>query len=243
MLRLADRLTADKVDAILARFLPEEKSARRRINKLESFIFTESQEYYNWLQTFLSSNKIPSYEEVMEKVEAAPLQITIESLLRFEIYIREEKAQRGARTQNTPAITEKMKMMSQPCRWEAKHNSNRNIKESKKSSGVIYESVLAKLMGESCPLTAKDIFNTITGILEWHPEIENDDKVTECRWNKDNEEWELVVVKPDGRVVGNPSKTIEDVLKEEITGRSRTTGVSGRKLNLNDAFLGILMDS
>ena len=66
MLNLADKLSKEKVDEILSRLLPNEKSARRRMNRLESFIFTKSQEERAWLENYLLANDTEVSEEELD---------------------------------------------------------------------------------------------------------------------------------------------------------------------------------
>ena len=66
MLKLADKLTPEKVDAILVRLLPDEKSARRRMNRLEAFIFSRSQEGRDWLARYLRKKRKKLTEEEIE---------------------------------------------------------------------------------------------------------------------------------------------------------------------------------
>ena len=106
---------------------------------------------------------------------------------------------------------------------------------------MIGDSVRKMLHDKNEPITAKTLFYETSMVLDWHAEIERNDRVSECRWNKEEDDWELVVVKPDGRIIGNPTKTIEDIVKEGIVARSKAVGVSGRKLILEDAFLGLLV--
>ena len=241
MLRLADRLTAEKVDGILARLLPDEKSAKRRMNRLESFIFTRTQEERAWLENYLLSNDTVISEEELDKYETQALTITMATLFEFEAYLKDERYWHEKGCQKTPENIEARIMENQPCRWLARFPQNRNSTRNKKVSGVIYDAMAMRLKEEGKPITAKNLFSEVSMLLAWHPELEDNDRVSECWWNEKSQEWEMVVVKRDGQIIGNPTKTLEDIIKEGIMARSRTVGTSGRKLKLDDAFLGLLV--
>ena len=240
MLKLADKLTAEKVDSILIRLLPDEKSTKRRMNKLESFICTTSQDSRAWLENYLLSNDTEASEEELDKAEKLSLTITMATLFEFEVYLKSEKYWHDSGSNKTPESIEARIMENQPCRWLACFPQNRNSKCSKKSSGVIYDSVVKRLKEQGKPVTAKNIFEESSMIIAWHPELEDSDRVSECRWDDKEQDWELVVVKPDGQIIGTPIKTLDDIIKEGIVARSRTVGTSGRKLKLDDVFLGVL---
>lgn len=240
MLKLADKLTFEMVDRILVRLLPDEKSAKRRMNKLESFIFTKSQEGREWLDNYLLSNDTEVSEEELDKAEKQSLTITMATLFEFEAYLKDEKYWHERGSKKTPESIEARIIENQPCRWLARFQQNRNSKRSKKCSGVIYDTVIKRLKEQGKPVDAKNIFDETSMIIAWHPELEDNDRVSECRWNEKEQDWELVVVKSDGQIIGNPTKTLDDIIKEGIVARSRTVGTSGRKLKLDDAFLGLL---
>ena len=240
MLKLADKLTQDKVDEILSRLLPSEKSARRRMNKLESFVFTKSQEGRAWLENYLLANGKNVSEEELDKFEKTAFTITLSVLYEFEAYLKDESYWHLNKRQKTPENVEARIMESQPCRWLARFQQNRGKKVSKNVGGIIYDTILQKIKSEGNDCSSKRIFEETKKVVDWHPELEDNDRVSECRWNEEVEDWDLVVVKPDGRIVGQPTKTIEDIVKEGIIARTRTVGVSGKKLNADDAFLGIL---
>ena len=241
MLKLADKLTAEKVDSVLVRLLPDEKSAKRRMNKLESFIFTKSQDGRAWLENYLLANDTEATEEELDKAEKQSLAITMAILFEFEAYLKDEKYWHESGCNKTPESIEARIMENQPSRWLARFPQNRNSKRSKKSSGVIYDTVLKRLKEQGKSITAKNLFYETSMIVDWHPELEDEDRVSECKWNDKEQDWELVVVKPDGQIIGNPTKTLDDIIKEGIVARSRTVGTSGRKLKLDDAFLGLLV--
>lgn len=241
MLKLADKLTAEKVDSVLVRLLPDEKSAKRRMNKLESFIFTKSQDGRAWLENYLLANDTEVSEEELDKVEKQSLNITMAILFEFEAYLRIEKYWHSTGYNKTAENLEARIMENQPCRWLARFPQNRNSKRSKKSSGVIYDTVVKRLKEQGNSVNAKNLFYETSMIVDWHPELEDEDRVSECRWNEKKQDWELVVVKPDGQIIGNPTKTLDDIIKGGIVERSRTVGTSGRKLKLDDAFLGLLV--
>ena len=240
MLKLADKLTQEKVDEILSRLLPNEKSARRRMNKLESFVFTKSQEGRAWLENYLLANDTEISEEEMDKVEKQSFTITIATLLEFEAYLADEAYWHEKKCKKTPENIESRIMDYQPCRWLARFPQNRGRKTSKNVSGVIYDTIGAMLTKKNTPLTARNIFYETGMVISWHPELEDNDRVSESRLSDDGGEWDLVVVKPDGQIIGHPTKTIEDIIKEGIVARTKTVGVSGRKLKADDAFLGLL---
>ena len=243
MLKLADKLTKEKVDGILSRLLPNEKSARRRMNKLESFIFTRSQEERAWLENYLKANKSGISEEELDKIEKQSFTITIAALLEFESYLEDELYWQNRKCKETPETIESRIMDYQPCRWLARFPQNRGRKTSKNVSGVIYDTIKDDISKKGLPLTCQNLFYETSMIVSWHPELEDHDRVSECRWNAETGDWELVVVKPDGQIIGHPTKTIEDIVKEGIVARTKTVGVSGRKLKPDDAFLGLLVIS
>lgn len=244
MLKLADKLTPEKVDAILVKLLPDEKSARRRMNRLESYIFARSQSGHDWLANYLRANHKPITEEEFDTIDRQSVsRITATLLYEFELYLTEERYWRARKCKKTVETLESRIMKNQPGRLLCRFPQNKGNLHSKNVSGVIYDAVVARRKEQGSPLDAKAIFTEIKTILDWHPEVENFDRVSECRWSDENNEWELVVVKKDGRVIGNPTKTIENILIEGIIARSKTVGTSGRKLNLEDAFLGILEEA
>ena len=244
MLKLADKLTPEKVDAILVRLLPDEKSPRRRMNRLEAFIFSRSQEGRDWLARYLRKKKKKLTEEELDSIDRqAVSRITATLLLEFEMYLTEERYWHERKCEKTVEALEGRIMGYQPGRLLARFPQNRGNKNSKNVSGNIYDAIFAnkKQKDGVKGIRAKDLFGEIAMVIDWHPELENYDRVSECRWDEELGDWDLVVIKKDGQVIGKPTKTIENVLKEGIIARSRTVGVvSGRKLVLDDVFLGIL---
>ena len=240
MLKLEDKLTQEKVDEILSRLLPHEKSARRRMNKLEAFVFSLAQAERGWTEdNILASGEHPS-DEHLDAVEKHFCTLTIASLLEFERYLKDESYWHESKCSKTAETIERRIMENQPCRWLARFPSNKGFKGSRNVSGPIYEAVGESLKAKGTAVTAKTIFEGCSEILVWHPELEDNDRASECRWNEGIGDWDIVVVKPDGRIIGTPSKTMEDIVNEGIVARSRTTGVSGRQLKIDDAFLGLL---
>lgn len=244
MLKLADKLTPEKVDAILVRLLPDEKSPRRRMNRLEAFIFSRSQEGRDWLARYLRKKRKKLTEEELDAIDRqAVSRITATLLLEFEMYLTEERYWHERKCEKTVEALEGRIMGYQPGRLLARFPQNRGNKNSKNVSGNIYDAIFAnkKQKDGVKGIRAKDLFGEIAMVIDWHPELENYDRVSECRWDEELGDWDLVVIKKDGQVIGKPTKTIENVLKEGIIARSRTVGVvSGRKLVLDDVFLGIL---
>lgn len=244
MLKLADKLTPEKVDAILVRLLPDEKSPRRRMNRLEAFIFSRSQEGRDWLARYLRKKRKKLTEEELDSIDRqAVSRITATLLLEFETYLTEERYWHERKCEKTVEALEGRIMGYQPGRLLARFPQNRGNKNSKNVSGNIYDAIFAnkKQKDGVKGIRAKDLFGEIAMVIDWHPELENYDRVSECRWDEELGDWDLVVIKKDGQVIGKPTKTIENVLKEGIIARSRTVGVvSGRKLVLDDVFLGIL---
>ena len=240
MLKLADGLTEEKVDEILSRLLPSEKSARRRMNKLESFVFTRAQNSRAWVENYLMANHNSPSDDTMEDFEKRAFVISIATLFEFEAHLVDEAYWRNNKVKKSAETVEARIMDFQPCRWIARFPQNRGRKTSRNVSGTIYDSVIENLAKKKGSVIAKDLFSDLTMIIDWHPELENHDRVSECRWNDEAEDWDLVVVKPDGRIIGHPTKTLEDIAKEGILAKSKTEGVSGRKIILQDAFLGIL---
>lgn len=244
MLKLADKLTPEKVDAILVRLLPDEKSPRRRMNRLEAFIFSRSQEGRDWLARYLRKKRKKLTEEELDAIDRqAVSRITATLLLEFEMYLTEERYWHERKCEKTVETLEERIMGYQPGRLLARFPQNRGSKNSKNVSGNIYDAVFAdkKQKNGARGIKAKELLGDIATVIDWHPELENYDRVSECRWSEELGDWEIVVIKKDGQVIGKPTKTIENVLKEGIIARSRTVGVvSGRKLVLEDVFLGIL---
>lgn len=241
MLKLADKLTPEKVDEILSRILPHEKSPRRRMNKLESFIFTKAQEDRLWLENYLLSKNNVLAEGDLNDAEMQTFVISIAMLFEFEVWLKDAEYWKERKCDKMPEVYEERIMDIQPCRWLARFGQNRGRKTSKNVGGCIFDALLGRRVEKGEPLTIKDVTYDVAMIVSWHPELENNDKVSECRWSTELEDWDLVVIKPDGRIIGTPTKTIEDVVKEGIIARSKTVGMSGRKLILNDAFLGLLV--
>ena len=90
MLKYSDGLTSKSVDSILVRLLPEEKSVKRRMNKLESFAFTRSQEWREWIE---ESGHVNNEEEV-DDGERRLLTITKALVFQFEMHLAEERISR-----------------------------------------------------------------------------------------------------------------------------------------------------
>lgn len=241
MLKIADKLTPEKVDAILVRLLPDEKSPRRRMNRLESFIFTRSQRGHDWLEDYLKFNHIPLSDLEFEEIDRqAVSKITASLIYEYEMALLEERYWHQKKRRISPETIEARIMENHPGRFMARFPQNRGNKRSRNVSGIIYDSIITDHRQKHHEINAKTLFAEIENIIAWHPELEDNDRVTECRWSDELQDWDLVVVKPDGQIIGKPTKTIENILMEGIIAKSRTVGVSGRKLDLADAFLGIL---
>lgn len=235
MLKLSDKLTAEKVDGILAHLLPDEKSAKRRMNRLESFIFARAQEQRAWFENYYLSKGKQVSEEELDKIESQEIAISHAVLFEFEVSLKINDRH------NSPEETEARIMKNMPGRWIARFTQNRISRFSRNVSGAIYDSVMARLKEKSETITSRKLADEVSFILTWHPEVEDGDRVSECRWAEDIGDWDLVVVKRDGQIIGTPTKTLEDVLIEGIVSKSRTVGVSGRTLEISDPFLGILV--
>lgn len=241
MLKLADKLTAEKVDSILVRLLPDEKSAKRRLNKFESFIYTKAQESRVWLENYLLANDTEASEDELDKAEKQACTITLPLLFEFEAYLKTEAYWHEKNCMKTPETQEARIMDYQPCRWLARFPQNKGRKTSKNVSGVVYDTVQSWLTKLEKPITARNMFYETSMVLLWHPEVEDNDRISECREGEGLGEWELVVVKPNHQIIGHPTRTIEDVAQKSIISRTKTMGISGRKLKIDDAFLGLLI--
>lgn len=143
----------------------------------------------------------------------------------------------------TPEHLERRIMEQQPGRWLARFPQNKPLRESRNSCGVVFDAVFSRLQGQSKNVSLREVICEVQEILAWHPEFEANDRVSECRWSEEQGDWEIVVIKPDGQIIGNSTKTLEDLIRDRIIARSRTTGAHGGKLILGDPFLGTVRSS
>lgn len=240
MLKTVSSLSQEQVDSILAKLLPNEKSIRRRTNRLESFVFAKVQEERAWIEKIAIARSSPLSEEELDEFEKKCFCITPAILFEFELYLNEEKYWHENKRKQTPETVEAKIMENHPGRWMARFPVNKEKIQSRNRSGAIYDAIVKKLKENGESRDIKNIDYEMHMLLGWHPEISDGDRVSECRWSTEQDDWELVVYKKDGRVIGHPTKTLSDILKEGIIARSRIVGESGKHLILEDAFLGLL---
>ena len=236
-----EELSKEEVDAILVKLLPDEKNANRRRNKLESFMYTRAQADHAWLEGYLAHKGQSLSEEEWERIDKESVgKVTASVLYEFEVHLMDEAYWKVHKCKPTPENIEARIMENQPGRWLARFPQNRGNKYSRNVSGAIYDAVVEKFRREGKPCDARSVYLEVSLAILWNPWLVDGDRVSECRFDDELGEWELVVVKPGGEVIGNPTKTIEEIAKESVLARSRKTGKSGRPLKLDDAFLGIL---
>lgn len=238
-LKLIDGLKEQEVYAVLRDLLPDEKSDKRRITRLETFVCERAANDRDWVTQFSASHGSEMSEAELDDYEKRAYCISPALLYQFEIYLRGE--QYWAKRAKTIENQERRILESNPGRFDPKYPQNESSRFSRMRMGVLHDA-FAEFKGyNEGKSPSREFYNALGEFLAWHPEFEDGDRILEVK-NIDAplESVELVIRKANGDIWGEPSKTFEQIAEESIVARSRTEGVSGRKLDLSDPFLGLL---
>lgn len=238
-LKLIDGLKEQEVYAVLRDLLPDEKSDKRRITRLETFVCERAAKDRDWVTLFAASQGSEMSETELDDYEKRAYCISPALLFQFEIHMRGE--QYWAKRSKTAENQERRLMEAYPGRFDPKYPQNEASRFSRMRMGVLNEA-FAELRGfEEGKSPSRDFYPALGELLAWHPEYEDGDRIMEVKnIGAETEAVDLVIRKANGDIWGEPSKTFEQIAEESIIARSRTKGVSGRVLDLSDPFLGLL---
>lgn len=241
-LKLIDGLKEQEVYAVLRDLLSDEKSDRRRITRLETFVCERAAKDRDWVFKYAESKGHEMSDEELDSYERKSYCISPALLFQFAQHLESEKY--WEKKAHTIEKQELRMLEAWPGRFEARYPQNRTKRTSRQSMGVLHDYLASKLGFEEGKILSRDFYGEIGFILSWHPEYEDGDRILEVKgFDEVPESLDMVIAKPNGEIWGEPTKTFEQIAEESVIARSRKTGVSGRELALDDPFLGILKRS
>jgi hypothetical protein len=238
-LKLIDGLKEQEVYAVLRDILPNEKSDKRRITRLETFVCERAAKDRDWVTLFAASQRSEMSDADLDIYEKKAYCISPALLFQFEIYLKNEH--RWAQRVKTPENQELFLLEAYPGRFDPKYPQNESSRFCRMRMSVLHDALSALKGFDQGKCPAREFYSALGEILAWHPEFEDGDRILEVKKLGDNmEDIELVMRKANGEIWGQPTKTFEQIAEESIIARSRTKGISGRILDLSDPFLGLL---
>jgi len=238
-LKLIDGLKEQEVYAVLRDLLPDEKSDKRRIARLETFVCQRASKDRDWVTQYALSHGASMSDEELEAYERREYCISPALLYQYGIHVRNERY--WSKHEKTPESQEMREMEAFPGRFDAKYPQNRNFRMCRTAMEPLMSYISDRMGLAEGKCSYAEVITALAYIVQWHPEFEDGDRIIEVKSYDGNPETiDMVIQKANGEIWGEPTKTFEQIAEESVIARSRKTGVSGRPLDLSDPFLGLL---